>query len=225
MKVLIFGASGMVGQGVLRECVAARDVSEVVAVVREPLTAGGAGKVREVVRKDFFDWSDAPPEFAGVDACFFCLGVSVVGKSEAEYRRVTLDLTMAAARAVLQASPQAVFVYVSGSGTDAQGRSMWARVKGQTENELMAMPFRGVYCFRPGYIQPLDGLKSKVGWYNAVYTALGWGYPLLRKIAPGMVTNSEAVGLAMLRVARKGWPRMVLENDDINAAAEAADVS
>lgn len=207
----------MVGQGVLRECLASDEVQEVVAVVRRPL-ARIPTKLHELRHSNYFDWTDAMEEFRGVDACFFCIGESAVGKGEPEYRRVTYDLTLAVAHAVAQASPQAVFVYVSGAGTNAEGRSMWARVKGATENALLAMPFRGVYCFRPGYIQPLNGVRSRVGWYNAFYAGLGWAYPALRRVAPGMVTSSQAVARAMLQVARDGWPEHVLSNRAINAA-------
>jgi len=218
MRVLLFGATGMVGQGVLRECEAARDVSEVVAIVRSPLERVPA-KLTEIQHPDFFNWSDV--DLSGFDACFFCLGVTSLGKSEADYRRVTYDLTMSLAEELVKQSPQAVFVYVSGAGTNAQGKQMWAKVKGATENALMAMRFRGVYCFRPGYIQPMNGVKSKVGWYNAIYTTLGWAEPLLMRMAPKYVTTSEAVGRAMLKVARDGWPRLVLENREINAAGAA----
>lgn len=218
MRVLLLGATGMVGQGVLRECETAHDVSEVVAIVRSPLERISA-KTTEVQHRDFFNWSDV--DLRGFDACFFCLGVSSLGKSEADYRHVTYDLTLSLAQALIKASPQAVFVYVSGAGTNAQSKQMWARVKGETENALMAMPFRGVYCFRPGYIQPLDGVKSKVGWYNAMYVGLSWAYPLLRRAFPGVVTSSEAVGRAMLKVARDGWPQKVLDNRAINAAGAA----
>jgi uncharacterized protein YbjT (DUF2867 family) len=186
MRVLLFGATGMVGQGVLRECVAAHDVTEVVAIVRSPL---------ERIQAEL---------------------------TEAEYRHVTYDLTIKLAEALVKQSPQAVFVYVSGAGTNAQSKQMWARVKGATENALMAMPFRGVYCFRPGYIQPLHGVKSKVGWYNAAYMAVGWAEPLLMRVAPSFVTTTEAVGRAMLKVARVGWPQKVLGSKEINAAAGAA---
>ena len=218
MRVLLLGATGMVGQGVLRECVAAQDVTEVVAIVRSPLERVQA-KLTELQHRDFFDWSDV--DLSRFDACFFCLGMSSLGKNEAEYRHVTFDLTMALADALVKASPQAVFVYVSGAGTNAQGRQMWARVKGATENALMAMAFRGVYCFRPGYIQPLHGVKSKVGWYDAMYIALSWTYPMLRRVLPGVVTSTEAIGRAMLKVARDGWPQRVLASKEINAAAAA----
>lgn len=218
MRVLLLGATGMVGEGVLLECVAAQDVSEVVAIVRSPLERVQA-KLSEVQHRDFFNWSDV--DLRRFDACFFCLGVSSLGKSEADYRHVTYDLTMSLAQALVKASPQAVFVYVSGAGTNAQGKQMWARVKGDTENAVMAMPFRGVYCFRPGYIQPLHGVKSKVGWYNEMYVAASWTYPLLRRVLPAMVTSTEAMGRAMLKVARDGWPQRVLGSKEINAAAAA----
>lgn len=219
MRVLLFGATGMVGQGVLRECEMARDVSEVVAVVRSPLERLPA-KLTEVQHRDFFHWAGV--DLSGFDACFFCLGVTSLGKKEADYRHVTYDLTMSLAEALVKASPQAVFVYVSGAGTNAQSRQMWARVKGATENALMAMPFRGVYCFRPAYIQPLYGVKSKAGWYNAAYAMVAWAEPLLMRFAPKYVTTTETVGRAMLKLARDGWPQKVLESKEINAAADAA---
>ncbi|HTV08465.1 MAG TPA: hypothetical protein VMD97_05420 [Candidatus Aquilonibacter sp.] len=218
MRVLLFGATGMVGHGVLSECLTASDVTEVVAVVRSPLLRIPALKLIEVQHRDFFNWSDV--DLHGFDACFFALGVSSLGMSKPDYRHVTFDLTMALAHPLVQASPQAVFVYVSGAGTDANGRRMWARVKGETEDALMALPFRGVYCFRPGYIQPLNGVRSKVDWYNGFYAALAWTYPLLRRMMPSLVTSTRAVGRAMLQVARCGWPTRVLETRDINAAAE-----
>jgi uncharacterized protein YbjT (DUF2867 family) len=210
------GATGMVGQGVLRECLAAPAVNQIAAPVRQPLEITSP-KLVQLERKDFFGWGDV--NLRGFDACFFCLGVSSVGMNEPEYRRVTYDLTMSLAHALLRESPQAVFVYVSGAGTNAQGRQMWARVKGETENALLALPFRAVYCFRPAYIQPLHGVRSKVGWYNTIYAGLSWADPLLRRLAPGVVTSTEAVGRAMLAVTRDGWPSRVLSSSDINAAA------
>lgn len=218
MRILLFGATGMVGQGVLDECLAASDVTEIVAVVRSPLTRIPALKLIEVQHRDFFNWSDV--DLRGFDACFFALGVSSLGMSEPDYRHVTYDLTMALAQSLVRDSPQAVFVYVSGAGTNVHGRQMWARVKGETENALIALPFRGTYCFRPGYIQPLNGARSRIGLYNAFYTALSWTYPLLRRLMPTMVTSTRAVGRAMIEIARNGWPQKVLETRDINAAAE-----
>lgn len=220
MKVLLFGATGMVGSGVLAECLGDAEVTEVVSIVRQ---AGGVThpKLREVRHADFFEYASLRESFHGADACFFCLGVSSFRMSEAEYRRWTHDLTLAAARAVVEAAPGSVFCYVSGEGTDGTGtgRVMWARVKGQTETELLALPFRAAYMFRPGYIQPLAGVRSKTAIYRAVYAVLGPLYPLLQRIAPTHVTTSVNVGRAMIEVARHGYARPVLENADINRVA------
>lgn len=220
MRAILFGASGMVGQGVLRVCEATAEVTEVLAVVRRPL-GHASGKVRELVRPEFFDWSDIGDAFAGYDACFFCAGVSAVGMSHMEYTFATFELTLSVAKAVLKASPNAVFMYVSGQGTNANGRAMWARVKGETEDALMGMPFRDVYCFRPGFIQPVNGERSKVAWYNTVYRLLGFAYPVLRQLAGSWVTSTEELGEAMLAVATQGFPKRVLENRDIHAAARS----
>jgi len=218
MKVILFGSTGMVGQGVLRECLEDAGVDSILLVVRQP--AGiASSKVEELVHADFFDWSGVEERFAGYDACFFCLGVSAVGKKEADYRRTTYDLTLGVAKMLEQVGSLRTFVYVSGAGTNANGRQMWARVKGSTENALLAMPFAQVFCFRPGYIQPLHGVRSKIGWYNGFYAALSWAYPLLRRVAGKFVTSSEEMGRAMISVARNGYPKKVLETMDIHAAA------
>ena len=217
MRVLLFGGTGMVGQGVLRECELDPVVAEVVAVLRSPLTGVVDAKVRQVVREDFLDYTGMEETMRGVDACFFCLGVSSAGMKEAEYTRLTYDLTIAAAEALLRESPQAVFVYVSGMGTDSseRGRQMWARVKGRTENALARLPFRAVSLFRPGYIHPGEGIRSKTGWYRALYGLLRPLYPLLRAVAPKYVTTTEQIGRAMIRVARERGPRGVLESAEI----------
>jgi uncharacterized protein YbjT (DUF2867 family) len=214
MKIILFGSTGMVGQGVLRECLRDADVSDVVTVVRSPIGQSHA-KVREIVHADFAD-------FAGLrldgDACFWCLGVSSAGMTEADYARVTHDYTIAAATAL--ARPTMTFIFVSGTGAD--GTAMWARVKKRTEDALFAMPFKNVYVFRPGIIQPLHGIRSRTRLYNILYPML---YPVMlvaKLVAPGFVTNTERVGRAMLRVARHGFPKRILENPDINAAASAA---
>jgi len=218
MKVILFGSTGMVGQGVLREFLEDAGVDSILLVVRQP--AGiASSKVEELVHADFFDWSGVEERFAGYDACFFCLGVSAVGKKAADYRRTTYDLTLGVAKMLGQVGSLRTFVYVSGAGTNANGRQMWARVKGSTENALLAMPFAQVFCFRPGYIQPLHGVRSKIGWYNGFYAALSWAYPLLRRVAGKFVTSSEEMGRAMISVARNGYPKKVLETMDIHAAA------
>src|SRR5882672_558045 len=161
MKVILFGASGMVGQGVLRECLLDRDVEKILAIGRSA-SAQPHGKLVERVLADLTDLSSLQAELSGYGACFFCLGTSAVGMTEADYRRVTYDLTLSVARTLAAASPGMTFIYVSGSGTDStgRGRSMWARVKGETENALLRLPFKAAYMFRPGLIQPLHGIVS-----------------------------------------------------------------
>jgi uncharacterized protein YbjT (DUF2867 family) len=179
-------------------------------------------KLRELVHADFYDWSAVEAQLTGWDACFFCLGVSSAGMSEADYRHVTYDLTLAAATVLARRNPGMTFVYVSGTGTDSSeaGRSMWARVKGQTENALLKLPFKATYLFRPGYIQPVHGVTSKTPLYRAGYAAVGWMYPLFKRLLPNQVTTSEQVGRAMLAVARAGAPATILENRDINAVSQ-----
>jgi uncharacterized protein YbjT (DUF2867 family) len=221
MRILLFGATGMVGQGVLRECLLDDGVAEVLAVGRSP--AGQRHpKLRDLVLPDVGDLSAVEGELAGFDACFFCLGVSAVGLSEAEYTRLTFDLTLGVARTLARVSPGMTFVYVSGAGTDSteRGRTMWARVKGRTENALLALPFRAAYMFRPGLIQPLHGIRSKTAVYRAIYAVLGPLTPLLRRLAPNAVTTTEQVGRAMLAVARHGYAKPHLEPRDINAVTE-----
>jgi uncharacterized protein YbjT (DUF2867 family) len=218
MRVVLFGATGMVGQGVLRECLLDPDVESVLSVGR---TATGQphAKLRELEHRDFLDFSPIKNELAGFDACFFCLGVSSAGMKEDAYRRITYDFTMAAARTLARLNPNMTFVYVSGMGTDSseRGRTMWAKVKGKTENELLGLPFKAAYMFRPGLIVPLHGIKSKTRLYRAFYAAMGPLLPLLNAAFPKYVTTTEQVGRAMIKVARQGATKSVLENSDINA--------
>jgi uncharacterized protein YbjT (DUF2867 family) len=176
-------------------------------------------KVVSLTNGNFMRWDGAEIAFAGNDACLFCLGTSAVGMKEADYRRITYDLTLGVADVLLRSGVK-TFVYVSGQGTDAKGRAMWARVKGETENALLRLPFEQVFCFRPGFIQPMDGIRSKTGWYQALYSATGWMYPLLRRVAGGLITNTRAVGRAMISVAAEGYSKRVLETADIRGAAE-----
>jgi len=219
MNVIVFGATGMVGSGVLTECLEDPRVRSVLVVGR---TRCGVAhpKLRELIRSDFFDYSDAKTDLKGHDACFFCLGVSAAGMTEAAYHRLTFDLTLSAATALADLNPGLTFCYVSGEGTDSteRGLFMWARVKGKTENHLLGMPFKA-YMFRPGFIQPLKGVRSKTKLYQAFYNVAGPLFPLLKRLLPRHVTTTENVGRAMIRAAAGGYPRHVLENPDINVLA------
>jgi uncharacterized protein YbjT (DUF2867 family) len=220
VRVLLLGATGMVGQGVLRECLRAADVTEVVSVGRSPLTASHP-KLRSVVIADLFDLEPAAEALTGVDACFFCLGVSSTGMSPETYERITHDLTIAVADALAAHSPDPVFIYVSGAGTSETSRLRWARVKGRTERELLER-FPRACMFRPGFIQPLHGIRSRTRLYRVLYAASGPLVPLLRRAFPKSVTTTEDVGLAMLEVARGGAPKKLLDNADIHALAARA---
>lgn len=217
MKVLLFGATGMVGQGVLRECLLDPGVESVVSIGRG-LTGRQHPKLRELPHNNFLDFSAVEDQLSGVDACFFCLGVSSAGMTEEQYERVTYGFTIAAARVLARLNPNMTFIYVSGMGTDSseRGRTMWARVKGKTENELLRLPFRAAYMFRPGGIVPLHGVKSRTKLYRVFYVLFAPLMPLLYKLFPKYVTTTEQIGRAMLKVAQQGWPRPVLETSDIN---------
>ncbi|HEV2110711.1 MAG TPA: NAD(P)H-binding protein [Gammaproteobacteria bacterium] len=217
MKVILFGATGMVGQGVLQECLRDPRVEAVLAVGRSA-TGQNHPKLAEWVQRDLFDYSSSAARLKGYDACFFCLGVSSAGMVEADYRRLTHDLTLAAAGTLARLNPAMTFIYVSGAGTDSseRGRVMWARVKGATENALLRLPFKAAYMFRPGIIRPLHGIKSKTGFYNAFYIALGPLLWLLGRWVPGFVTTTEQMGRAMINAACDGAPKPLLESRDIN---------
>ena len=217
MKAVLFGATGMVGQGVLRECLLDPDVETVLAIVRNS-TLPQHDKLREIVHQDVSDLSPIEDKLSGFDACFFCLGVSAVGMKEEAYRRLTYDLTVSVARTLAKLNSTMTFIYVSGAGTDSteRGRLMWARVKGRTENALLQMPFKAVYLFRPAYIQPLHGIRTKTRWYGAAYALMRPLYPLWKMLFPNYVTTTECVGRAMLNVTKRGFPNRILENRDIN---------
>lgn len=216
MKIVLFGATGMLGQGVLREALRAPDVERVLLVVRAP-TGASHPKLDELVHRDFADFEGVASRFADFDACVYCLGVSAAGMSEGDYRHVTYDFALAAAGVLARVNPGMVLVYVSGAGTDSseKGRSMWARVKGETENALLRLPFKAAYMFRPAYIHPAHGERSKTASYRWIYAATGWLFPLLKMLFRGQVTTTEEVAKAMLRVVREGAPAPVLENADL----------
>ena len=217
MKVILFGATGMVGQGVLRECLLDPGLEHVLTIGRST-TGQQHAKLQEIEQKDLANLSSIENQLSGYDTCFFCLGVSSVGMKEEDYRRITYDLTIAVANTLVRLNPAMTFVYVSGTGTDSteKGRSMWARVKGKTENDLLKLPFKAAYMFRPGYIQPLHGIRTKTVWYGAFYAVIKPFYPVLKLLLPNYVTTTECIGRAMLAVARQGAPKHWLENADIN---------
>jgi uncharacterized protein YbjT (DUF2867 family) len=216
MNVILFGATGMVGQGILRECLLDPDVQQILSIVRSPSGQHNL-KLRELVHTNFFDYSDIESELTGFDACLFSLGVSSAGMDEAKYTHLTYDLTLAAATTLAKLNPQMTFIYISGAHTDSteKGRSMWARVKGKTENDLLNLRFRAAYMFRPGIIQPLHGIRSKTKLYQFFYTALNPVLSFLRSTFPQSITTTEQLGRAMLRVAKEGFPRPILESKDI----------
>ena len=220
MNVLIFGATGMVGQGVLRECLLDAGVERVVTIGRTP-TGAQHPKLREIVHPDLWHYDSIQGDLAGFDACFFCLGVASAGMAEADYERITYGIALAAAEVLARLNPQMTFVYVSGAGTDSseRGRAMWARIKGKTENALMRLPFQAAYMFRPGIIQPLHGIKSKTRLYRTLYVFAKPLLPVLRWALPNQVLTTEQIGRAMLAVARNGAPTRILEARDIRAAA------
>jgi uncharacterized protein YbjT (DUF2867 family) len=222
MNVILFGGTGMVGQGVLRECLLDPDVQRVLSIVRGPSGQQDA-KLREVVPTDFYDLSSIESELSGYDACFFTLGVTSAGMDEQQYNHVTYDLTMAAARPLARLNPGMTFIYVSGAGTDSSesGRTMWARIKGKTENAILHLPFKAAYMFRPGFIQPLHGITSKTKSYRILYAITTPIFPILKAIFPRHIATIEEIGRAMLNVARNGFSKSVLEASDIIYVAAA----
>jgi uncharacterized protein YbjT (DUF2867 family) len=218
MNILLFGATGMVGQGVLRECLLDPDVQLVQTVGRTSLGAQEP-KLREMVHQDLWHYQAIEADLSGFDACFFCLGVTSSGMSEQDYEHVTYGITMVAAEALSRLNPQMTFVFVSGAGTDSseQGRTMWARIKGKTENALLRLPFAAAFMFRPGIIQPLYGARSRTTFYRVFYTLGKPLLPLLRLAFPDYVLTTQQIGRAMLAVARHGYPKQILDIKDIRA--------
>jgi len=220
IKAIITGATGMVGEGVLHECLMNPEVESVLAINRKPCGVRHS-KLKEIILKDFADLSSIEDQLSGYNACYFCAGVSSVGKKEEEYKRITYDLTINLANTLVKIngehSRNIVFTYVSGVGTDSteKGKIMWARIKGKTENDLLKLPFRDAYMFRPGYIQPVKGLKNTY----KIYKVLAPFYPLFRVMFPKYVVSLEEIGKAMINVALKGYEKKLLECNDIKNAA------
>ncbi len=217
MKIILFGASGMIGQGVLRECLRDPEVTHVLSVGRSPL-GKPQSKFHELIHNDLFQLGPIEASFEGYDACIFCLGVSAAGLSEQEYHRMTYNLTLAVAQSLVKRNPAMTFVYISAQGADSseRGALMWARVKGKTENALLRLPFKAAYMFRPGLIQPLHGIQSRTAIYRFFYKLTAPLLPLLLRF-PKYVTTTERLGRAMLLAAKRGAPKKILESSDINA--------
>jgi uncharacterized protein YbjT (DUF2867 family) len=221
MRVVIFGASGMIGQGVLRACLLDPQVDSILLVVRRLLDVDDP-KVRQVVHADFTDFAAIQGEFENLDACFYCAGASSTGLREEEYARITHDHPLAAANAVSAANQSLTFTFVSGEGASESSRSMWARVLGRTENALLAMPF-DAHVFRPAYIRPRNGALPRSSAYRSIYRLTSWLYPVLHRLAPAHTTTTEHLGRAMIAVARsQGSAPAVLHSPDINRLGAVA---
>jgi len=205
----------MVGQGVLRECLLDPEIESVLSIGRSK-TGQANEKLREIQHTELTDFSAIEGQMSGYDACFFCLGITSAGTTEAEYQRITYSIPVAAAQTLLKLNPTMVYIYISGAGADSseKSRTMWARIKGKAENALLSMPFKAVYVFRPAFIQPLHGIRSRTKLYNALYALLSPLYPLLKAILPGYATTTEHLGRAMIAVAKRGAPKHILESAD-----------
>ena len=219
-KVIITGATGMVGEGVLLECLQNPAVAQVLVLTRKP-TGRNHPKMRELLVPDLAELSAVESQLTGYNACFFCAGVSSVGISKEEYERITHDLTLAVGRTLARLNPDLTFIYVSGVGTSSSSGQHWARVKGRTENELLALPFGAAYMFRPGFMKTTPGQRNVLKWYPA----LAWLYPVARKLAPQYVSTMQEVGRAMIHAADFGYSKPVLEVRDIVALARARSVA
>ncbi|WP_042166423.1 NAD-dependent epimerase/dehydratase family protein [Paenibacillus gorillae] len=217
MKIILTGATGMVGEGVLHECLRSSEVQEVLVIGRKP-SGTIHPKLKEITHADFLDLSSIADQLAPYDACFFCLGVSSVGMNEQSYSKVTYDLTLHMAEILADRNPGMVFCYVSASGADSteQGRSMWARIKGRTENALLRLPFKGAYMFRPAYIHPTKGLHNA----HRFYAAITWLYPIVRRVMPQYTITLEEIGLAMIHSVTKGYPSAIMESKDMAKLAK-----
>jgi len=221
MNVLLFGATGMVGQGVLRECLLDPSVQSVVTIGRSA-TGQQNSKLREVVHPDLWNYATIESDLRNFDACFFCLGVGSAGMAEKDYEHVTYGITIAAAETLSRLNPKMVFIYVSGTGTDSseKGRMMWARVKGKTENALLRLPFAAAYMFRPGFIEPAHGEISRNKLYRVLFTIAKPLLPLLRRVFPNQILTTQQIARAMLNLVTHPYPKHILEIPDIRAAAE-----
>ena len=215
-KVIITGATGMIGKGVLLECLDHEVISEVLVIGRNSMNINHP-KLKELVHKDFTNFYEVRDQLSGYDACYFCLGISAAGLNEEQYKKITYDFTLSLANTLVDISPDMTFVYVSGEGTDSteKGRMMWARVKGKTENDLLNLGFKQAYMFRPGAIIPLRGIKSRTRSYQFMYDYFMWLVKGIKAIAPNSVVNTTQIGLAMINAMLKGYNKKVLKPKDI----------
>jgi uncharacterized protein YbjT (DUF2867 family) len=216
IKAIITGATGMVGEGVLHECLLHPAIESILVISRKPVGVSHP-KLKEIIHADFYDITPIEDQLKGYNACYFCLGVSSVGMKAEEYHRSTYILTMHVAETLSRLNHKMVFCYVSGAGTDSseKGRLRWARVKGKTENDLMKLPFKAAYGFRPAFMKPTDGLKNTLAYYKYI----GWLFLLLRPVFPGYFGTLQELGLAMINITRYGYPKKVLEVQDIRHLA------
>ncbi len=216
INAILTGSTGMVGKGVLLECLQSPKIEKVLVINRKPVGISHS-KLTEIIHSDFFDLGKITKELSGYNTCFFCLGVSSAGMSEKDYSHYTYDLTLNFAKLLKDLNPGMTFCYVSGAGTDSseKGRSMWARVKGKTENALLSLGFKDAYMFRPGFIKAMKGVKSRTALYNVLYVIFTPIFPLIMAF-PKIATTSEALSRAMIHVASEGYRKKVLESLDIN---------
>jgi len=214
MKVIITGTTGMVGEGVLLECLQNSEVSQVFSISRKPCGVKNS-KLKELLVSEFLEIENYAENLKGYDACFYCAGISSVGLKEPEYTHITYDITLHVAKTLVTLNPCMVFNFVSGSYTDSteEGKLMWARVKGKTENALMQLPFKGEYNFRPGFMKPFKGQKN-IKWF---FRPIIWIFPHI--LSSQSLTLSE-VGKAMINTVVKGYPKQVLEIQDIKELAK-----
>jgi uncharacterized protein YbjT (DUF2867 family) len=217
MNIVLFGATGMVGQGVLRECLLSPDVSSVLAIGRSPLPQQHP-KLRSLVHADLHNYESISADLKEIDAAYFCLGITSAGMSEPDYTRITYDITLAAANALAALNSRLTFIYISGVGADSteNGRTMWARVRGKTENALLRLPIHA-YILRPGVIIPLHGIQSRTTLYRVLYSLTSPIFPLLQRLFPKQILTTEEVGQAMLKLTKSSWPKKILEPPDVHA--------
>ena len=215
-KVIITGATGMIGKGVLLECLDHESIGEVLVIGRNPVGIEHP-KLKEMILRDFTDYSGVEGQLSSYDACYFCLGVSSVGMKEEQYRKITYDFTLSLANLLVKLNPQSTFIYVSGEGTDSseKGRTMWARVKGKTENDLLKLGFKQAFMFRPGFIIPLRGIKSRTKLFRFMYDYFMWLVKLVKALSPGSVVNTMQIGLAMINGMLGGYEKSILKPKDI----------